>query len=176
MGLRKAEVYHRKERSYTRTSKVKSKSYIKSRPPSKVVKFTMGDAKKYNAGGFPVVVRFVSKEAAQIRDNAIEASRQIIIRHLEKNFGTDYYFNMPLFPHHILREHKMAAVAQSDRTFAGMSHAFGKTISVAAQVSYGSTLFVIAISEKAGVKKIRDIIDMVKPKMGLKGSVVEEQK
>jgi len=174
MGLRKASVYHHKERAYTRTSKRKSKSYIKTKPPSKIVKFVMGDVKRFESGGFPIVIKYISNEAAQMRDTSIEASRQLILRHLDKNFGKDYYFAMPLFPHHILREHKMAAVAQSDRTFAGMKHAFGKTISVAAQVNPNSVLFVIAISQKSGEGIVRRIIDMVRPKMGVKGSIIVE--
>ena len=44
--LRKGKCYTHITRPYTRRSKVKAKAYIKTVPPSKVVRFDMGDSKK----------------------------------------------------------------------------------------------------------------------------------
>ena len=166
MALRKASVYKRIERPYTRTSKVKGKSYIKTIPAKKIVKFTMGNAAKHYKKGYAYQVSLIAKEGFQIRDNAIEAARQLINRHLEEKIGTDFYFAITVYPHHILREHKIAAVAQSDRFFSGMSHAFGKTISNAAQIKKGHQIFVIEINSESQIPFIRKIYHMASSKFG----------
>ncbi len=166
MALRKASVYKSIERSYTRTSKVKSKSYIKTIPPKRIVKFTMGDSAKHYKKGFAYEVSLVAKEGFQIRDNAIESARQVIHRHLEEKIGKDFYFNILIYPHHILREHKIAAVAQSDRFFSGMSHAFGKTVSNAAQVRKGDKIFIVEVSSESHIPLIRKIYHMASSKFG----------
>lgn len=165
-ALRKASVYKKIERSYTRKSKVRSKSYIKTVPSKRVVKYVMGDASKHTAKGFPYEVTMIAKEGFQIRDNAIEAARQLINRHLTNKIGKDYYFSIVIYPHHILREHKIAAVAQSDRFFSGMSHAFGKVISNAAQIKKGKKIFIIEVNTEAQVALIRHIYKMASSKFG----------
>ena len=45
-GLRKGHCYSKLERPYTRHSRVKSKSYIKTLPQIKIVRFEMGNIKK----------------------------------------------------------------------------------------------------------------------------------
>ena len=174
MALRKASVYKRIERPYTRTSKVKGKNYIKTTPPKKIVKFTMGNAAKHEKKEYAYQISLIAKEGFQIRDNAIEAARQLINRHLEEKIGKDFYFLISVYPHHILREHKIAAVAQSDRFFSGMSHAFGKTISNAAQIKKGKKIFVIEINEESKIPFIRKIYHMAASKFG--ASVVIEAK
>ena len=68
MALRKAGSYSKRyARPYTRKSKVKSKSYIKTIPNSKVVKFKMGDVKGYDAGAYKTIINIISKERTQIR-------------------------------------------------------------------------------------------------------------
>ena len=54
MALRKASAYSKmKVVPFTRISKQKSKSYIKTVPPQSIVKFTMGSEKLYREGKFP---------------------------------------------------------------------------------------------------------------------------
>ncbi len=175
MALRKASVYKKVERPYTRKSRVKGKSFIKTIPPKKIVKFVMGDIKKQAKGKFAFSLNLVSKEAVQLRDNSIEAARQLVKRHLELNFGTDYYFAVSIYPHHILREHKIAAVAQSDRYFAGMKHAFGKPVSIAAQVKPGSRIFRVEVSQKSAIPIVRKIYRRVLPKLGCNSRVEVEE-
>jgi len=58
----KAKNYRKvKGQSYTR------KEYVKSSPPTKITKFTMGDAKTK----FPIEAKLVSLENAQVRHNAL---------------------------------------------------------------------------------------------------------
>ena len=47
MAIKNPGPYRDIQRPYTRKSKVKSKAYIKTIPPSVVVKFTMGNSQKW---------------------------------------------------------------------------------------------------------------------------------
>ena len=143
--LRKANCYRDIKRAYTRKSKFKKKGYVKAVPNSRVVKFQMGDSKK----DFPKKVKLVSKTNFQIRHNSIESCRQIINRNLSTKLGPKgYFFQLNLFPHHILRENKMLSGAHADRLQTGMKHAFGKTVGTAAQIKRGKTVFTVHVEEK----------------------------
>ena len=106
--IRKFCAYRRIERPYTRKSKYKEKSFIKANPVSKIVRYDMGNKKKK----FTNRIRLISKINLQIRHNAIESARQTTNRHLEKYVGkTNFFFKIPIYPHHVLRENPLAAGA-----------------------------------------------------------------
>ena len=72
MGLRKASSYSkRKVVPYTRVSKKKGKSFIKTVPPQKIVKFTMGNESLYNNGKLPIQLTVISTEKTQIKHNTL---------------------------------------------------------------------------------------------------------
>jgi hypothetical protein len=67
MALRKAAAYSKKRvRAYTRKSNVKKKSYIKTIPPQKIVKFKMGAVGDYNKGKLKQLIKVISKEKVLI--------------------------------------------------------------------------------------------------------------
>ena len=100
MGLRKGHCYNtQKDRPYTRKSKVRSKSYIKTVPQVKIAKFVMGDIKGFFNNKYSFILSLVALEPMQVRDNAIEASRQVVHRHLEKDAKGAYYFIVNVYPH-----------------------------------------------------------------------------
>ncbi len=144
MGLRKGRCYRTRKRSYTRTSKFRKYSFIKTKPQNKIVKYDMGDQKKK----FSHKVSLISKEKLQIRHNAIEASRLVINRKLNKLLGKDYFFKVRIYPHHILRENKMLTGAGADRMQQGMQKAFGKPIGLAAQIRKKQPIFTVSVDEK----------------------------
>lgn len=164
MAIKNPAPYKSIQKPFTRNSKVRSKAYIKAVPQTAVVKFVMGNAAKFNEGRYPFIIRILSKESAQIRDVALEAIRNQIHRMLEKEVGSDYYMNVAVYPHHILREHKQAAVAQADRMSSGMSQSFGKAVGKAAQVQKGKELLIFAFNTESDVNKFRAIFKKVKPK------------
>ena len=143
--LRKGKCYSVIKRAYTRKSKFKTKGFVKAIPPSKIVKFDMGDTKKE----FPCKVNLISKDSVQIRSNALESARQVINRRLTKHLGP-FGFGMKVnaYPHHVLRENKMLTGAGSDRMQTGMAHSFGKAIGTAAQVKKGKTIISVFVEEK----------------------------
>ena len=115
-NLRKAGAYSKKyARPYTRKSKKRTKSFIKAVPQLKIAKFTMGNTKARKLGKFDTIIKIISAEQVQIRDNALEAARQTISRNLEKQIQGQYYIELKVYPHHILRENKMLTGAGSDR-------------------------------------------------------------
>ena len=93
-SLRKAAAYSKKKvRPYTRKSRDKSKAYIKVVPQNKIVKYNLGDPKAFEEGKFKYILRLVSDERVQIRDNALEAGRLVLNKVLERKNGSWIIFN-----------------------------------------------------------------------------------
>lgn len=166
MALRKAYSYSkRKVVPYTRISKKKSKSFIKTVPPQKIVKFTMGNNKMFAEGKFPYKLMVVSKENVQIRHNALEAARQYVNKRLDEDLAGLYLFKIFPFPHHIQRENKMIAGAGADRLQKGMQLAFGKTAGKAAILKPNTKLFFFAVQNPRGIEVVRKVLKQIAPKM-----------
>jgi large subunit ribosomal protein L10e len=143
--LRKFSAYRRIERPYTRTSKFRKKAFVRTRPPSKIVRFEMGNPK----GNFNCTVDLVSRQALQIRHNAIESARQSSNKILEQGVGkSGYFMKIRIYPHHILRENPLASGAGADRMSTGMQLSFGKPIGSAAQVKIGQTVVSLRIDKQ----------------------------
>jgi large subunit ribosomal protein L10e len=176
MGLRKGHCYTPINRSYTRKSKVRSKSYIKAIPPLKIAKFNMGDLKGFNAGKYSFKVCLIFKKALQLRDNSIESSRQFANRLLDEKLKGSYYFLVAVYPHHILRENKMLTGAGADRMQTGMQLSFGTAVGIAAQIGKNKSLFEIYCTKET-VPFVRKVLDKIKTKLpGEKTVTVEEVK
>lgn len=145
--LRKWCAYRKLERPYTRWSKARKKAFVKSRPGKKIVKYDMGDLK----GGFeqfPIHLQLITKDDAQIRTNALEASRTTGLKRLEAKLGrTGFYFRIRAVPHQMIRENPLAAGAGADRLSTGMKHSFGKIIGTACQVNAGKNLMDLYLPE-----------------------------
>jgi len=175
MALRKASAYSKKHVvPFTRISKIKRKSYIKTVPPQAIVKFSMGASELYREEKLPHVLTMVSEENVQVRHNALEASRQFIHKQLEKGLPGQYYFRVIPFPHHIQRENKMLTGAGSDRMQTGMQLSFGKSSGKAAIVKAGGKIFMVAVPNEKGIKFAREIFKKVRPKLPCRTKVVYE--
>jgi len=168
-ALRKAGAYSKKyARPYTRISKKRTQNFIKSTPFSKIVKFNMGKVKKFQDDEFDTIVKVIAAERVQIRDNALESLRQTILRNIEKEFAGQFYFEIRVYPHHILRENKMLTGAGSDRMQTGMQKSFGKVIGRAAMVKKDQEIALIAISGDKQLRHLRKVLKTVKPKLPCK--------
>lgn len=174
-SLRKANAYSKRTVTpYTRKSKKKGKSFIKTVPPQSIVKFTMGKEDLYNKGKFPFKLTLVCNEKVQIRANALEACRQYINKKLDKNFQGQYVFKVIPYPHHVQRENKMLTGAGADRMQTGMSLAFGKSAGRAAIAKPGTEIFFVAVANKKGEVFARKLFHQVKSKLPCKTSIVSE--
>ena len=172
MTLRKGSAYSKRyARPYTRVSKKRKKSYIKTVPNAKIVKYKMGDINGFDNGDFPVQLHMISKEKCQIRDNSIEAIRQYLNRFLQVKVGKEFYLEVKIVPHHILRENKMLTGAGADRMQTGMSRAFGKTTGRAALVKPNQTLYIIGVKNPKAEVMARKLIRSIKARIACKTSV-----
>jgi len=175
-ALRKASAYTRmKVVPYTRTSKQKRLSYIKTVPPQNIVKFSMGSESMYNAGKFPYTLTMVAAEPGQIRHNALEACRQYIHKEMEKKFLNQYLFRVVPYPHHIQRENKMLTGAGADRMSSGMQLSFGKAMGKAALVKSGTKIFFVAVPSQKIMVYARGLLKKVKPKLPLMTRMLSEE-
>jgi large subunit ribosomal protein L10e len=104
----------------------------------------MGDAK----GSFEVELQLLAKELCQIRHSALEACRVAAGRILLKGGTTNFHFRVNVFPHHVLRENKVATGAGADRISQGMRRAFGKAVGTAARVEPGASLITIRTTKE----------------------------
>jgi large subunit ribosomal protein L10e len=166
MALRKARAYSKKHVvPYTRTSKQKKRAYVKTVPPSKIVKFSMGNMEMYEAGKFPHVLTLVTTQPVQIRQNALEACRQFINKKLDEELGGQYFLRIIPFTHHIQRENKMLTGAGADRTQKGMQLSFGRTIARAAILRENSGIMSVAVATPKAVSLVRHIFGQIRSKL-----------
>ncbi len=177
MSLRKAGAYTKRyARPYTRKSKVKQRSYIKTIPATKVIKLRMGDVKGFIQGRFPVVMNIRTTEKVQIRDNALEATRQFLHRFLTEKIGKDYYLELKLYPHHILRENKMLTGAGADRMQTGMALSFGACIGRAAFAEKGQIVFIVGVMTPKQEAETRKLINSIRARLPCKITVETERR
>lgn len=165
-SLRKAAAYSKKKVTpFTRTSKKRQKSYIKTIPQQKIVKFEMGNLSNYKKGKYPYILKLVSTEKVQIRHNALEACRQFINKAIDKETNKQYFFKVIPFPHHIQRENKLLTGAGADRMQTGMQQAYGKSSGKAAIVNKGKEIFMIATGTPKTEAFARKTLKQVKSKL-----------
>ena len=165
--LRDASAYRRIKRAYTRRSKVRRKSYIKSTPHNKVVSYILGNKSR----DFPYEVTLISQDSMNLRHNAIESGRRAANSYLEKTIGKENFkMRIRTYPHHILRENPLATGAGADRFQEGMSRAFGKPISLAARVKKGKPLVSIFVEEK-NIDKAKEALRKINSKYPMKTTV-----
>jgi len=142
--LRKFVCYRKTERPYTRKSKYRKKSFVRGAPVCKIVKFNVGNLKSK----FSHRLDLYTKQKMQVRDNAIESARLTCNRTMEKVIGkNNYRIQVRVYPHHVLREHALAAGAGADRFSSGMAHSFGKPTGNAAQLKEGQKVISIYLNE-----------------------------
>lgn len=176
MPTRRASAYSKKyARPYTRKSKVKSQNYIKTIPQQKVVKFNMGNIEAFKQGRYKFILKLISKEKVQARDNAIEAARQVVHKDLEDNLPGAYYFSIKKYPHHIVRENRVySGGSKGERVNTGMQMSFGVAIGRAAFIDKGDIIFLVAFTEKKSIPMARYALEKIKPKLPCATKIVME--
>lgn len=143
---RKFCAYRRLERPYTRKSRFRKKSFVRSSPVTKIVRFDMGNVSRTE---WEYSVVLVSRGNLNIRDTAIESARQVMNKHLETKLGRDgYHLRIKAYPHHMLRENPLASGAGADRMSTGMKMSFGKVVGIAARVPAGKEVFEIKTTKE----------------------------
>ncbi len=176
-SLRKALSYSKKRVvPFTRISKKRSKSFVKTVPQQKIVKFVMGDRELFEQGKLNYQLSLVCEEKVQIRHNALEACRQFINKKLDKETNKQYFFQVIPFPHHIQRENKMLTGAGADRMQKGMQLSYGKSSGKAVLAKKGTKIFFLAVGTEKFQKLARKHLNQVKSKLPCKTRIVQEGK
>ncbi len=174
-AIRKASAYSKRNVTpFTRVSKKRARSYIKVKPPQKIVKFEMGNKNLLKNKKLPYKLTIISVENVQIRHNALEACRQFINKKLMKETSGQYSFQVIPFPHQIQRENKMLTGAGSDRMQTGMQLAFGKSIGKSAVLKPNSKIFILAVPNKKAEALARKTIKQIKSKLPGKIRILSE--
>ncbi len=158
--LMRAVAWRRLERPYTRRSKYREKSYVRTVPNNRIVRYIMGNQKKEYA--YRVLLN--SKADIQIRHNALESARLTANKLLEGKAPSDYLFKLRVYPHHILRNNPLAAGAGADRMSTGMAHSFGKPVGIAAQVRKGQPVLEVNVN-KERLSIAKQALDRARKKM-----------
>ena len=125
----------------------------------------MGAIKDFEDGKLKTIIKILSAEPIVIRDNAIEASRQYIHKIFEENLLGNYYLEVKVHPHHILRENKMLTGAGADRMQTGMAHSFGSTVGRAAIISKNHEIFLVAVNGEKARKIVFEALSGIKAKL-----------
>jgi large subunit ribosomal protein L10e len=118
------------------------RKYMGGVPNSRINQFDMGTP----GDGYKMVLSLRVKEKVQIRHTALEAARIAANRVMSKQVGTaNYHLKVRPYPHHVLRENKLATGAGADRVSSGMRHAFGKNVSTAARIDRDQIIFTLKV-------------------------------
>jgi large subunit ribosomal protein L10e len=146
MGLKPARTMREiKKQAWTRFSKRKPrKSFVKAMPHMAIQITSMGAVH----GDYTHTVELVAKDALQVRDNALEASRQAANKFLEAKIPLGYHLFLRVYPHHVVREIKMVFGAGADRIQKGMKHAWGKPSERVARIRPNLPIFTARCVEK----------------------------
>ncbi len=149
MVRKPARMYRRLEGpAYTK------REYMGGVPNPRIQQFVMGNVN----GNYDVELRLIAEEDCQIRHTALEAARISSNRQLMKDFGEKGFFmRVRPYPHHVIREHKMATGAGADRISSGMSMAFGRPVGTAARIKRGDVIIIVKVP-KGGEAKAKEAL------------------
>jgi ribosomal protein L16/L10AE len=161
----------------TRRSKKQQKSYIKTVPPQKIVKFNMGDVKSFDEGKYKVAVILSTGENIQIRDFALEAVRQSLHKDLTILLGKNYFLRCNVYPHNILRNNRVfSGASKGERVQTGMSKGFGTSEGRAAVVKKGHPIFCAYFNGENYLPEVRNFFRKVTPKLPCKTKTIAQIK
>lgn len=163
MGDRPARIYREQpNQPYTRKAQNKNDNYVAGAPAPRVKQYEMGARHK----DFEKEVILVTEEDCNIRSEALEAGRVAANSHISKELDPeeDYKLKIRPYPHHILRYHPLAGIAQADRYYEGMRKPFGRPIGRSAIVDEGDIVFKISVDE-GDVQDARKALERANHKM-----------
>ena len=160
----------------TRRSRKQQLSYIKMVPPQKIVRFNMADSKGFDEGKYQIKVTLSTEENIQIRDLALEATRQSIHKDFTDDFQKDFFLRCNAYPHNILRNNKVfSGGSKGERIQTGMSKSFGTPEGRAAVVKKGKPVFTGYFSGEFNIPKARQAFKKTSPKLPCATRIVVEK-
>lgn len=173
MGDRPASIYREKpNQPYTRQSQKAKDNYIKGAPAPRVTQYEQG----VRDGDFDRTVVMRIEKGCGIRSEALEAGRVAASSYLGKELNPeeDYFLKIKPYPHHVLRYHPLAGIAQADRYYEGMRKPFGRPIGRAALVDEDQVIYRVEVDE-GDVQEARKALERAIHKMPVSGRVKVEE-
>jgi len=167
VATRKASAYSRRKPIVnTRKSRKQQKSFIKTIPPQKIVKFNMGDIKGFENKKYKIKMSLDAGESVQVRDLALEAIRQTLNKDLTVFFQKNFFLRCNVYPHNILRNNRIfSGGSKGERVQTGMKNSFGSSEGRAAIVKKGKPVFTSYFNGNENVANVRLFFKKVKPKL-----------
>ncbi len=166
MGDRPASIYREKPgQPYTRRSQKKNDNFISGAPAPRVTQYQMGAKdEEFNAS----VVLTVEKGCG-IRSEALESGRIAANSYLSKVLDPEeeYFLEILPYPHHVLRYHPLAGIAQADRYYEGMRKPFGRPIGRAALVDDNQVVYRVKVDQE-DIQDAKKALERSKHKMPVK--------
>ncbi len=161
--LKRARCWRYLERPYTRVSRYRKKNYVRGAPVCIIPKFEIGKLDKKEA---KIKIDMAVDRDIQIRQNALEAVRQQILRTLNEEVGeTNYKLIVRGYPHHVLRENKLAGTNKAERLQTGMQLAFGSPVSRAVQAKKGKVIITVLLKNEKKVDVVKEAFKSSAPKL-----------
>lgn len=163
MGDRPASIYREQpNQPYTRQSQKKSDNFVKGAPAPRVTQYEMGVRDQE----FESQAVLKVDEDVNIRSEALEAGRIAANSHLNKVLDPeeDYFLKIKPYPHHVLRYHPLAGIAQADRYYEGMRRPFGRPIGRSAIVDEGQVVYKVGVAE-GDIEEAKKALERAKHKM-----------
>jgi large subunit ribosomal protein L10e len=93
------------------------------------------------------IVSLVSSCATKIGGSALESARITANKVLELVRGGSYLLKIAVYPHEIVRAHKLMGFAGADRLSQGMSRSFGKAVKRAARIGANQAILIVYIND-----------------------------
>jgi len=152
------------------SQKKPKKNYIRALPHTSLLVFNMGKIDP----SYDVKVTLNTTYPIQLRSNALEAARQIVNKYMETHAPNGYSFKILVYPHNVIREHRMATGAGADRISQGMMNAFGKPIGLAARLIRDQPIFMIK-TKKANLPFVDEAFRRARSKLSGKYKVLKSE-
>ncbi len=157
MVRKPAKMYReiRGQQAYTR------KEYMGGVPASRITQFNMGNRHKE----YTHAINLISEEKCQVRHNALESARIAATRYFNNTIGAQNFFlQVRVYPHNVIRENKVATGAGADRVSEGMRRSFGKPVGTAARVNRGQIVMTAYVDEE-NIEKAKQALRRANMKM-----------
>ncbi len=173
MGDRPARIYREHPgQAYTRQSQKKKDNYIKGAPAPRVTQYEQGA--KHEEFETSVVLK--AGEDVSIRSEALESGRIAANSYLSKVLEPteDYFLKIYPYPHHVLRYHPLAGIAQADRYYEGMRKPFGRPIGRASIIDEDQVIYRISV-DKEDVQEAKKALERANHKMPVTCNVLIDE-
>lgn len=141
----------KKMRPYTYV-KTKQGRYKKGLGNIAIVSFQGGNLK--NEKFFKNMLKIVSLKNFYMTEKSVEALRVAVVRKMNKILNINSFcYKIKIYPHHILRYHRMASGAGADRISKGMRESFGVPLVRTSKVKINQTIIELFIDRKLEIVK-----------------------